>query len=237
MFPYEAVFSSIICFISLTSIETKTKLLNIWLICGKCHQLLIIRDSESEHFLQSLWQLNVPWRVASENKGKKRSWRVQLIREDFLQEFILELTFDGSKKSHLMWNTGDHSRQGSTKMERERSWSFSKVNGPVELGEVKVRQSCCKGSWNWGFFHPWLSFIMIEIPGHQETATEQGFPGFMSNVSHSLSEVGILHPRVAHSATLLENRVLPSTWRKASADDGVTVSNGVVFWPFFYGFL
>ena len=38
----------------------------------KCHQLLITRDSETEHFLQSLWQLSVSWRVRSEYKREEK---------------------------------------------------------------------------------------------------------------------------------------------------------------------
>lgn len=71
MFPYEAVFSSIISFVSLGYMETETKLPNV-VDSWKRRQLLITRDSVSISF-NSFANLVCPGEWGQNIKGKKRS--------------------------------------------------------------------------------------------------------------------------------------------------------------------
>lgn len=53
------------------------------------------------------------------------------------------------------------------------------------------------------------SLIIFYYDRYHRTArdrTDQGFPGFISSTSHSLSEVGLLCPAIAYFATVLEYR-------------------------------
>lgn len=57
-------------------------------------------------FGNSLWRGEQGQNV----KGKKRSQGVDSVKEDFLQELILELSCRGSKRSHLIGKIEGHSR-------------------------------------------------------------------------------------------------------------------------------
>lgn len=67
MFPYEAIFSSNYLLYIIDIYRKRNKVIEHLVDILKCHQLLITRDIESEHFLPFLCQLNVPWRVGEES--------------------------------------------------------------------------------------------------------------------------------------------------------------------------
>lgn len=85
--------------------------------------------------------------------------------------------------------------------------------------------SSFKGCWNQSFLSSSLILFYYgeRNPKHQETETDQGFPGLISDVSSLLSKVGLLHSGMAPLATELENRGVCPPWSKASADYWVTV--------------
>lgn len=84
-----------------------------------------------------------------------------------------------------------------------------------------------------GLFLLWLSFIMIDNSGQQETELIKGFLVLLAALPfHYLKWASLPWNRLLSNSSGIQ-KVLPSTWSKASANHWVTVPKWRMFWPSF----